>query len=421
MTIAAVPNAALPVEPGGEAAYELTVRNTGTVVDAFTITPLGDAASWIVAEPRELPLFPGAEGTVLLRFRPPRKATTPAGEVPWAVRITSREDPSATWVEEGVLHVAPFSETSAEIAPQTTSARGRGRGKSQLAIDNRGNVRSEVRLFGGDDDGNVQVEITPRVLVLEPGTAQIAKVSVRAKKSFWRGAPKTHPYKVVVDDGLGEPRQLPATLVQDTVVPAWLIKALIALIILATILGVLWATVLKPQIEDLASNAAAEKSAAVAKDAAKKEAAAAVKKALPAGGGPAAPAAPAAPAKPPVGSQDTIDPLGRPINLRIAVTNGISISKPLDTKNIVSITDIFYENPFGDSGMFEVYKNDDLVYRTNLNNWRDYDQHRNAPLEFQPGDKLKLKVACDNKGAAATRKCAPAVSLAGFSRKPAEG
>jgi hypothetical protein len=71
--------------------------------------------------------------------------------------------------------------------------------------------------------------------------------------------------------------------------------------------------------------------------------------------------------------------------------------------------------------MFEVYKNDDLIYRTNLNNWRDYDQHRNAPLEFKPGDKLKLKVTCDNKGAAQTRKCSPAVSLAGFSRKPAEG
>ncbi|MCW2503518.1 MAG: hypothetical protein JWO79_1802 [Actinomycetia bacterium] len=421
MTIAAAHSAALPVEPGGEAVYELTVRNTGTVVDVFTVTALGDAASWVYAEPAELPLFPGAEGTILLRFRPPRHASTPAGDIPWAVRISSRENAAFTWVEEGLLQVSAFAETTAEIAPQTTTARGRGRGKSQLAIDNRGNTRAEVRLFGGDDDGNVQVEVLPRTMVLEPGTAQLARVRVRAKKSFWRGAPKTHPYKVVVDDGRGEPRQLPATLIQDTAVPSWLVKLLIALVVLATVLALLWATLVKKTIEDYAKAAADKQATAVAKKEAKSEAAKAVDKAL-AGKPIAAAGAGVTPVAPPKanGDPDTIDPLGAPKSFRLAVTNGSSASKTLDSKNIVSITDIFYENPLGDAGMFEIYKNNDLIYRTSLNNWRDYDQHRNAPLEFAPGDKFKLKVSCENKGAAASRKCSPAVSLAGFVRKPAE-
>ena len=419
MTTAATLSAALPVEPGGEAVYELTVRNTGTVVDVFTVTALGDAASWVYAEPAELPLFPGAEGTILLRFRPPRHASTPAGDIPWAVRINSRENAAFTWVEEGMLRVSPFAETSAEIAPQTTTARGRGRGKSQLAIDNRGNTRAEVRLFGGDDDGNVQVEVLPRTMVLEPGTAQLARVRVRAKKSFWRGAPKTHPYTVVVDDGRGEPRQLPATLIQDTAVPSWLVKLLIALVVLATVLALLWATLVKKTIEDYAKAAADKQATAVAKKEAKSEAGKAVDKAL-AGKPITAAGAGVTPVAPPKtnGDPDTIDPLGAPKSFRLAVTNGSSASKTLDSKNIVSITDIFYENPLGDAGMFEIYKNDDLIYRTSLNNWRDYDQHRNAPLEFAPGDKLKLKVKCDNKGAAASRKCSPALDLAGFVRKP---
>ena len=418
MTIAAMSPAALPVEPGGEAAYELTVRNTGTVVDAFTVTPLGDAASWIVVEPAELPLFPGAEGTVLLRFRPPRRPTTPAGEVPWAVRISSREDPSATWVEEGVLHIAPYSEIAAEIAPQTTSARGRGRGKSQLAIDNRGNTATEVQLFGGDEDGNVSVEVLPRSLILQPGTAQIAKVRVRAKKGFWRGVPKTHPYRLVVNDGRGEPQQLPATLVQDTILPGWLWKVLLLLLVLGTLLAVLWGTVLKPSLQDFAKDAANEQVANVAKKEAAKAADEAVKKAEAARPAVTSNGAPQAPVKPPVGSTTTIDPLGAPTALRLPITDGKDADKVLSKDQIVSITDLFYENPEGDAGIFEVFKNDTLIYRTRLNNWRDYDQHRNAPLEFQPGDKLRLVVKCENKGAAAGRKCAPAVSLAGFSRKP---
>lgn len=419
MTIAAMSPAALPVEPGGEAAYELTVRNTGTVVDAFTVQPLGEAAAWTVVEPAELPLFPGAEGTVLLRFRPPRRADVPAGQVPWAVRISSREVPGATWVEEGLLDVAPFAEVSAELAPSTTSARGRGRGKSQLAIDNRGNTRTEVRLFGGDNDGNVSVEVFPRSLIIEPGTAKIAKVKVRAKKGFWRGAPKSHPYRVVVDNGMGEPKQLPATLVQDTVIPAWLIKLLLVLLALALILGTLWATVFKTTLEDFAKQAATVQAEKVAK----KEATKAANKAV----GDVVKANPGLNGgKPPVIPDDTAstpDPLGTPSFFRLAVPSGnSSVEKALSKDEIFSVTDLFYENPEGDAGIFEVYKGSTLIYRTRLNNWRDYDQHRNAPLEFKAGEKLKLKVTCENKavGAAAAKKCTPALGLAGFVRKPAE-
>jgi hypothetical protein len=420
MTIAAVSPAALPVEPGGEAAYELTVRNTGTVVDAFTVQPLGEAAAWTVVEPAELPLFPGAEGTVLLRFRPPRRADIPAGDVPWAVRISSREVPGATWVEEGLLQIAPFSEVTAELAPQTTSARGRGRGKSQLAIDNRGNVATEVRLFGGDNDGKVSVEVIPRSLIIEPGAAKIAKVQVRAKKGFWRGSPKSHPYRVVVDNGSGEPKQLPATLVQDTVVPAWLVKLLVALLVLAIILGTLWATVFKPTLEDFAKQAANVEADKVAKKEAGKaanKAVADVVKANPALNGGKPPVLP----DPSADTPTSVDPLGAPAFFRLAIKPGDKKAENVLSKTeIFSVTDLFYENPEGDAGLLEIYKGNDLVYRTRLNNWRDYDQHRNAPLEFKPGEKLKLKVSCENKGAAANRPCAPAVSIAGFTRKPAE-
>jgi len=428
--IATITNAPLPVEPGGEATYELTVRNNGTVVDAFSVEPLGEAAPWTVVEPAELPLFPGAEGTLLLRFRPPRLASTRAGEVPWAVRITSRENPQLTWVEEGMLLVSPFDEVAAEIAPQTSRARGRRAGKHQLAIDNRGNLPAAVRLFGGDDDGNVAVEIKPDSVTLQPGTAHLATVRVRAKRRFWRGPAKTHPYRVAVDRGDGQPQVLPATLLQETVVPGWLVKGLVALLLVAMLLAGLWKTVLKPTIDDAARAVAAEKATEVAK----KEADTAAKQAVAdaaqdAAAGAAKPSAPAIPpASPKPSPKPTppppIDPLGDPVSFRIATKAGEQdVNRTLSGDNIVSITDLFFQNPEGDAGRLEVFKDGDLIYSTRLNNWRDLDQHANAPYEFQPGDKVRVKVSCENKplpGAAKAKPCTPAVTLVGYSRKPAK-
>ena len=49
------------VEPGAGASLEIRVRNTGQVVDQFSLDILGDAAPWTTVEPPSLSLFPGAE------------------------------------------------------------------------------------------------------------------------------------------------------------------------------------------------------------------------------------------------------------------------------------------------------------------------------------------------------------------------
>src|SRR4029077_13795308 len=81
--------AALVVDPGQEVSAEVRVRNTGSVVDEFTLDVLGDAAGWAAAEPAVLSLFPGAEGTAKLVLRPPRVASTLAGVLPYALRARS--------------------------------------------------------------------------------------------------------------------------------------------------------------------------------------------------------------------------------------------------------------------------------------------------------------------------------------------
>ena len=95
---------ALEVVPGSVASCTVTVKNTGTVVDQFTNDVLGDPGAFASAEPPALSLVPGAEGTAVVSFVPPRDAATPAGALVPTLAI-------------GLLFVVgPTSATPSEVA-----------------------------------------------------------------------------------------------------------------------------------------------------------------------------------------------------------------------------------------------------------------------------------------------------------------
>ena len=222
---------ALAVDPGQEVSAEVRVRNTGSVVDEFTLDVLGDAAGWAAAEPPVLSLFPGAEGTAKLVLRPPRAASTLAGVLPYALRARSREDPAGSAVEEGTITVGAFADPFTELAPRTS--RGSRSGSHDLAIDNRGNARLNAELEGTDADRQLKFDIKPPGVVVEPGMAGFAKVRVSPVKRFWRGQPKTRPFQLFVRPEGGTPITIDGTLLQESVLPPWFLKALLALIVRA--------------------------------------------------------------------------------------------------------------------------------------------------------------------------------------------
>ena len=243
----------LEVLPGAVATCTVTVKNTGTVVDQFTIDILGDPAAWTAAEPGTLSLFPGAEGTTTVFFRPPRAAETPTGELPFGVRARSQEDPAGSAVEEGVLVVGAYQDTFAELVPRTS--RGSRGATHELAVDNRGNSRLNADVTAGDQDQLLRFDVEPPGLVVEPGTAGFAKVRVKPRSRFWRGQPKTRAFKVAVQGEGGPPILLDGSLLQEALLPRWLIPALLGLLAALILLAVLWLTVLQPAIKSAATAA----------------------------------------------------------------------------------------------------------------------------------------------------------------------
>jgi hypothetical protein len=426
----------LVAEPGEEATCEITVRNTGTVVDQFTCEVIGEAAGWATVEPASVSLFPGGDEAVTVKFRPPRDYHVPAGPIDFGVKIVPQEDSDGATVEEGVIEVAPFVDTTAELLPRTT--RGRRRAVHELALDNRGNAMVNAKLTAIDPDELLGFSIDPPTLSAAPGHAGFAKVHVAARKRFWRGPPKTHPFQVIVEPETGVSLALDGTMLQEAVLPKWLGKALLALLLLALLLVGLWFAFLRPALESAARAAAEEElaeireeQAAVAAQAAAAEERAAAAESAAADAGAAAEdsaqtAGEAADGRTLTDALLEAQGLGDPFDFRLArsvVSGGTSATSfTVPAGQRLALTDILLQNPGGDRGVMQILRDSgdfsSVLLEVRLQNFRDLDYHFVSPVVFQEGQQVVMNLRCRNRGTSA---CNAAAYFSGFVKdNPAE-
>jgi hypothetical protein len=408
---------AVAVEPGQSVSIVVKVRNTGSVVDEFGLDVLGDTAAFAVCEPPAISLFPGAEGEARVVFSPPRAPSTPAGGIPFGLRARSREDPAGSAVEEGTVQVGGFADPHAELVPRTS--RGARSAAHEVAVDNRGNTRLAAEVEAVDADQQLRFDVNPPAVVVEPGMAGFTRVKVSPAKRFWRGQPKTRPFQLFVKPEGGLPIQLDGTLLQESMLPPWFLKALLLLIAAIVLLVLAWLFLLKPTIQSAASEAVASPIAEL-KDDVNDALGEAGLPTLPADGGGGSTDAPPtdappsdggtatdAPPTPPDGGGGVVIPgLGAPIDGSLdAGTDSVSFD------GTAFLTDFLFSNPNGQEGAIVVLRNDTQLMRLRLENFRDYDVHFVTPIVVGPGDTLNLSLVCQSGGA-----CDPAVLYSGYLR-----
>ncbi|MDP9239039.1 MAG: hypothetical protein M3O55_00120 [Actinomycetota bacterium] len=348
--------AALRADPGAEATCQVTVRNTGTVVDEFAFTVLGEAAAWTAVEPPSLSLFPDAEGEVTVRFRPPRDASTPQGRIPFGIRVQSKEDYQGSVVEEGYLDVGAYLEITAEIVPRTS--RGRQNGRHELAIDNRGNSAVEVLLSGADPDEALAFHFTQPSVTAAPGTASFSRFRVSTRGLLWRGTPATIPFFVTVAPQGQQPIRLDASLQQQPMIPAWLPRTIAVCLALVLATAIAWKVVLQPSVRRTVAQAPAIQQANQNIQTLANQAGVA----LPSPGASVSPSpgaadAAAAAAAAAAGGKAVAVPLNiqalqsTPGNIR---SRTVTLVFPARSKAGLTVTGIIVQNPFNDAGLVTV-------------------------------------------------------------------
>lgn len=247
--VAAIRETRLTVDPGGEVSTEITVLNTGGIVDQFTLEVVGPAESWVTLEPRVLSLFPDAQQVAIARFHPPRSYAVPPGPVPFAVRIIPSNDPAGSVAEEGTIEVGRFEDVAAEMVPSVVE--GRIGAHVNVAVDSRGNTPMRVRLLTSDPAAALRITPRPDFLDLMPNQASFSTVKLRPRFRHLRGAAKQNRFKVIVDHEGTALATLDGTMVQKPLLPRFALAAIIAALALAV-----WLFVFRPVIRNTASSAA---------------------------------------------------------------------------------------------------------------------------------------------------------------------
>ncbi|HVB05950.1 MAG TPA: hypothetical protein VNF07_06880 [Acidimicrobiales bacterium] len=238
----------LEITPGRSVETTLTVHNTGTIVEQFTVAVLGEAAGWAGVEPAAISLFPNTQQDVTVTFEAPREWHIPPGSVPFGVKVVPANDPEGSVVEEGTLELAPFQDINAELIPAVATAKRKG--KLGMAIDSKSNVPVPVALRGRDPSDTLVINIKPRQLVLQPGTTSFAKLTIVPRKRYLRGPEKQARFKVGVEPEDGEPILLDATLLQKAMLPK---GSFAGLALLAALAG--WFLVIRPTVKNAAVSA----------------------------------------------------------------------------------------------------------------------------------------------------------------------
>ncbi|MFF9346455.1 hypothetical protein [Streptomyces sp. NPDC014734] len=436
---ASLDDSSVTAAPGEETALPLRILNSGSTVEEYRFEVVGACAAWSAVEPETLSLYPGDSQTVSFVLRPPRDSTVLAGETPFGIRVVPTSERGDTVVPEGRVTVLPFTGTTAELVPR--SSQGAWRGRHQLAIDNRGNFPTTVRLEARSGTDRARVSFAADALRIAPGRAEFGRVRVRPAKRVWRGTALTHPFQVVVatDTAEGQAPAAPVVLdgsyQQEPVLPRWLPRALITAAVLLIALVGLWYALLRPAVKSAAREA-------ITPDAVRSAAAADKSKAPDQGsptgtgsgggdssGGANGGASQPSPSSGTGTSAGTSDgagaaaPTSAQVQVRDAVGGGSTTSAALQVPggHTFQLTDIVVQNPQGDAGTLVVSSGRDTpVLRLALENFRDSDYHFVTPILVPAGGKVTMTVDCRKVGkpvnAPTPSRCAESLFLGGTMR-----
>lgn len=425
--IASIDSTSVIAEPGAETSFTVRVRNTGMVVDQVLLDVLGDAREWAAVEPAQLNMLPGSDALAQVKFRPPRSSAVLAGTTPFAVRAMSTEDPAGSTIEEGTVEVRPFSELRAVLAPGT--ARGRRAAKYQLVVQNEGNAPAHGAVTVSDPDLLLEFKVKPETIVAPPGTATYVALRTAPKKRFMKGPERPVPFQALVQSDESGPATANGVMLQEQVLPAWLMPAIATAAVVLAALVVLWYTVLKPQVHTMAtqavqavtsqlsSNAVKASQAAVAANSA---AAAASSAAANAGGSPNGSGGGGKPTQSPSPNPSpskTPKPTPPPAPVSNLLTANVAPAKTFSTFTFavpagktLSVSDMVLENPQGDTGLLQIRAGNTTVFVFGLANFRSIDYPFVQPLVFTHDAPLVLAVECQNPSPTA---CADYLSFSG--------
>lgn len=223
--------------PGAQGLVTVRIVNRSPNADAFSLAVEGVPGSWVVVPDAPVPVAPGGEATVGLLVAPPRTAESRAGIYNVTVRARSVTGSAGAATALARWSVQPFAAAGLAIDPPR--AEGRTEAEYQVLLRNEGNADTTFALSAGDDISTLDYTLSQTTVPLAAGQTASIPLRVSAPQRLL-GEPKGQVFEVRADTpDLAE--QVSAEFVHQPLIRLWvplaLVAALLVLALLSTVLG----------------------------------------------------------------------------------------------------------------------------------------------------------------------------------------
>ncbi|WP_420453204.1 hypothetical protein [Ilumatobacter sp.] len=384
--------------PGETAALALHLRNDSDAERMVTLRPGGELAAQTLLQTETIYLDPNEHFEVTVIVDAGRNLL--AGSHDCVVEVVDADETSSA---AATLDVDATEAWSARLEPERSASPTAGR--HRVVVENRGNVAITTELAVASSD-TLAVEIAAPAVNVDPG--ETAKVDLRASApgAFWNGPAVDHPFSVSITGSDGERAELEGAWEQGPRVRSWYLPAAAGALAALVLFTLAWFALLRPSVRDIAREEAArldaEQQLVIDDRVAEMQAAA---------------------------DEASELPLGRPADVQLRVDAAAATSATVGQVfsdatpgRRLSVTDVVFQNPTGAIGRLQLVRQvgespdpdeDDVLLDQELANFRDLDFHFVAPLTFDSGETIVLRLECESPGPG-TGACEASGTVVGF-------
>ncbi len=226
------------VSPGAHIAAQLSIRNTGSARERYTIEVSGIPREWVRFDPMQVELAPGESDDVIINFKPTRRPESQPGRYRVVIITRARSTPDTALSCEVALEVLPFSGFGMMLEETRL-----GIGEPfKLYLHNQGSAPLTLALNARARSGKLRFSLPTQPIVLAAGQRMTVQGMAQARQMMLFGKTRQVPFDVLVQsrDASGFLATLRAYATIKPSLPVWVIPAaLSALALIALVLTLL--------------------------------------------------------------------------------------------------------------------------------------------------------------------------------------
>jgi hypothetical protein len=301
-------------------------------------------------------------------------------------------------VAEATLGIESFDDCRL-VALQPVQ-RARHRASYEFMVENHGNSLASCRLRLVDATNRIDGAFDPPAVGVAPGSASLVRLKSKARRGVFRRATRTLDFEIEAERQGHAPASTSLAFVQSPTIPAAAIGRVLLVLAILGGLALAWFALVKPTIEDAASDQVDIRIIELTPESDSSTAATPTTTSLP------------------VSESDQADG-GEPTFFRLSVapslTQTADQSSTMPDDQVFDMTDLRIENPFNDKGVATLSVNGEQVFIWSLDNIRgQLFEPRITPIRLQPGDNVTFSVRCDEIGDATRSTCTNAINVGGL-------